>query len=87
MLQAYGFDVGQEAERKKAELEKGITELLNPNGKKAGNEVGTEDQINTEDKLIGRPEMEDYERNSDPAKAVTGRQPKPSNPEGSEKQT
>lgn len=31
----------------------------------------------------GRPPMDDTERNSDPSKAVTGKQPKPSNPEGS----
>ena len=31
----------------------------------------------------GRPEMDDSERSSDPAKSLTGKQPKPSNPEGS----
>jgi hypothetical protein len=31
----------------------------------------------------GRPRMDDDERNSDPGKAETGRQPKPSNPDGS----
>ena len=31
----------------------------------------------------GRPTMDDTERSSDPAKAATGKQPKPSNPEGS----
>ena len=31
----------------------------------------------------GRPELDDSERSSDPLKAQTGKQPKPSNPEGS----
>ena len=31
----------------------------------------------------GRPEMDDIERSSDPAKSMSGKQPKPSNPEGS----
>lgn len=31
----------------------------------------------------GRPGMDDTERNSDPLKSQTGKQPKPSNPEGS----
>ena len=31
----------------------------------------------------GRPEMDDTERSSDPAKSMSGKQPKPSNPEGS----
>ena len=35
---------------------------------------------------IGRPTLDDSERASDPAKSMTGRAPKPSNPEGSEAQ-
>ena len=31
----------------------------------------------------GRPEMDDTERSSDPVKSMSGKQPKPSNPEGS----
>ena len=31
----------------------------------------------------GRPKMDDTERNSDPAKSMSGKQPKPSNPKGS----
>ena len=35
---------------------------------------------------VGRPTMDDDERNSDPGNSITGRQSKPSNPEGSEAQ-
>lgn len=35
------------------------------------------------DGKVGRPEMDDTERSSDPLKSQTGAQPKPSNPEGS----
>ena len=37
----------------------------------------------TEETKIGRPEMTDDERTSDPEAALRGKQPKPSNPEGS----
>lgn len=37
----------------------------------------------TEERKVGRPELSDEERTSDVSKAYTGKQPKPSNPEGS----
>lgn len=40
-----------------------------------------------EDSPTGRPTLSDSERHSDPYNSVTGRNPKPSNPEGSEAQT
>lgn len=77
LLQTYGYDMGQEVERKKQEKSKGITDLFVP--------AGTEQKVeeSTTDSKIGRPELDDSERTSDPAKAITGKQPKPSNPEGS----
>lgn len=86
MLQAHGFDVGQEAERKRMEMQDGITELLNPNAS-VQSKPETNKTTSDESEKVGRPELEDEERTSDPLKAETGRQPKPSNPEGSEKQT
>ena len=77
LLQTYGYDMGQEVERKKQEKSKGITDLFVP----AGTEQKAEES--TTDSKIGRPELDDSERTSDPAKAITGKQPKPSNPEGS----
>ncbi len=41
----------------------------------------------TETETVGRPTLSDEERQSDPYNSVTGRLPKPSNPEGSEAQT
>lgn len=48
-------------------------------------EPQTEETITevTEERKVGRPELPDEERTSDVSKAYTGKQPKPSNPEGS----
>lgn len=73
LLQTHGYDMDQELERKKAEGP--VTPPVeNPAAQDASN--GGEDKQ-------GRPEMDDTERNSDPLKSQTGKQPKPSNPEGS----
>lgn len=45
--------------------------------------VMVEQMVTEEQRKRGRPEMDNTERNSDPADAVTGKQPKPSSPEGS----
>jgi hypothetical protein len=82
LLQTYGYDMGQEVERRKAEEAKGVTETLTPPLEKTTTTTTTGD-----DPSRGRPTMDDSERHSDPAKSVTGRQPKGSNPEGSEAQT
>ena len=80
LLQTYGYDMGQEIERRKSEEQKGVYEVLVPqdktNEEKPAEDTGTR----------GRPTLDDSERHSDPAKSVTGRQPKGSNPEGSEAQ-
>lgn len=80
LLQTYGYDMGQEVERRKTEEKTGIYEVMVPPDK----ETSSEDNENTS---TGRPTLDDSERHSDPAKSVTGRQPKGSNPEGSEEQT
>ena len=46
-------------------------------------EETTEITETTEERKIGRPELSDEERTSDVSKAYTGKQPNPSNPEGS----
>lgn len=78
LLQAYGYDMKQEVERRKSEEEKGVNAALESRNGKA-----SEAESSTEDGKIGRPELDDSERTSDPAKAITGKQPKPSNEEGS----
>lgn len=73
LLQTHGYDMDQEMERKKGEGP--VTPPVeNPAAQDASNRG--------EDKQ-GRPEVDDTERNSDPLKSQTGKQPKPSNPEGS----
>lgn len=69
MLQTHGYDMEQEAERKKQD----------PADMKGAKQT----QPAAESEKIGRPELDDSERTSDPTKALTGKQPKPSNPEGS----
>lgn len=74
MLQTNGFDMGQEEERLKQE-----------GGGIQTPAVNTPEKTEQEGKpgKPGRPPLDDAERNSDPAKSFTGKQPKPSNPEGS----
>lgn len=79
LLQVHGFDFKQEAARKTKELEEGTYELLN----KECFEQNHSDDCNESEGKVGRPEMTDDERTSDPSKAMTGKQPKPSSPEGS----
>jgi len=83
LLQTYGYDMGQEVERRKAEEQKGINDVLVPPASNAT----TEEKSGGDEAKTGRPTLDDSERHSDPAKSVTGRQPKGSNPEGSEEQT
>ena len=73
MLDIHGYDMDQEVERRQKENENGTTDLLTPRDAKDDESTGTP----------GRPALDDSERQSDPADAQTGRQPKPSSPEGS----
>lgn len=77
MMEIHGYDEQQEFERRRAEDEMGITDTLTPR------ENTTESETTDGDGKIGRPTLDDSERNSDPADAVTGKQPKPSSPDGS----
>lgn len=80
LLQTHGFDFKQEVTRKESEIKDGSFMLMNK--ETATNSV--ENNATTETKQKGRPTLSDEERESDPAKSVTGRAPKPSRPEGSE---
>ena len=72
MLQTHGYDMDQERERMKTD----------PPRENAAKEAAPDSSDSGQAKR-GRPTMNDTERSSDPAKAATGKQPKPSNPEGS----
>ena len=85
LLESYRVDIDTELERKKAEQKNGVTELFVAPGKAATNNSNNNDN-DSEDVTVGRPTMDDSERQSDPGNSETGRQPKPSSPEGSEQQ-
>lgn len=78
MMDIHGFDMKQEYDRRKNEDETGITDTLLPRENKDEN-----DTTGNGDGKVGRPSMDDTERQSDPADSLTGKQPKPSSPDGS----
>lgn len=72
MLQMHGYDMDQEQERKKSEAP--VTSPI----EKPESQESSENESKQ-----GRPTLDDSERTSDPMKSLTGKQPKPSSPEGS----
>ena len=81
MMSMSGYDMDQEVKRRRAEDADGVTETLLPRDAKENGDSTENKQ--TENKKPGRPALDDNERNSDPADAITGKQPKPSSPDGS----
>ena len=77
VLQVHGYDLDQEVERMKSEQSGDISSVMQRPS------VKPESTAPEPGGKLGRPEMDDTERNSDPAKSSTGAQPKPSRPEGS----
>lgn len=73
LLDAYGYSLDKEFEQRKTEAEE-IDDVLVDRTKAEVTE-GTGE--------TGRPELNDSERTSDPDAAERGKQPKPSNPDGS----
>ena len=71
MLQNHGYDMEQEQERMKTEPKRETPSAKEQTVPSDG------------EKKTGRPALDDSEKKSDPAKGLSGRQPKPSNPEGS----
>lgn len=78
LLQNHGYDYKQEVTRMQDEQNSGSHALFTKY-----KTTPTEDADETAKSKIGRPELSDEERTSDVGKAMTGKQPKPSNPEGS----
>lgn len=72
MLQTHGYDLTQEVARRAEEAKNGAPMPEDRGGAPGGDAKGP-----------GRPEMDETERNSDKGNALTGKQPKPSRPEGS----
>jgi len=77
LLDAHGVNMETEYDRKKQELDEGKTAVFVAPGKAS---------TNNGDGSPGRPTLDDSERESDPGNSETGRNPKPSVPEGSEPQ-
>ena len=84
MLEAHGVDVDMEYERMKKEKADGYDEVFVKPG--ASNKQDNNDTSGG-DKKKGRPVLEDGDRNSSVDNSETGRNPKPSQPNGSEEQT
>lgn len=78
LLKSYGFDFDMETQKIQQEIKDGVTPPIN-----AGDSVPSN---TSNESVMGRTTLDDSERNSDPSKSVTGRQPKPSAPEGSQAQ-
>lgn len=93
MLSAHGYDLAQEEGRRAKEAAEGIVNPqvipsdVNGDGASDTTKGGTKPkqpgEIPLDEAKIGRPELDDDERTSDPANALRGKQPKPSNEDGS----
>ena len=74
MLETQGYSLEMERQVRESEKSDGTDETMLP--RELGNESFVQEKV-------GRPEKDESERTSDPEAAVRGKQPKPSNPEGS----
>ena len=83
LMESYNLDVEMEYEQKKREADAGYDEVFAKPGTTPVEQNAEEPEG---DAKIGRPKMDEDERNSDENNAATGAQPKPSRPEGSESQ-
>ncbi len=82
MMKTQGYSVEVEKTQREKESSDGTDEVLSVRATKAE----SKSEGSSEETTQGRPTLDDSERKSDPSKSETGRQPKPSSPEGSEKQ-
>lgn len=82
LLNHYHIDMETEYELKKDEIDSGKNDVF---VKPGINQADTVESSGSGD-TIGRPTLDDSERQSDPGNSVTGRAPKPSSENGSEEQ-
>ena len=80
MLKTQGYSLEVEKENREKEKKDGTDETMLP---RELSNTGYVEETNN----VGRPEMDNTERTSDPESAIRGKQPKPSNPEGSMDET
>lgn len=79
MLDTQGYSLAIERKNREKEKSDGTDETMLP--RDIGNSTYIDNSTTTT--KVGRPEMDNDERTSDPESALRGKQPKPSNPEGS----
>lgn len=85
MMETHGYSLDVEKAQRSKESSDGTDEtLISRDAAKAPTETNNESgNSGNKDSKGGRPEMEDDERHSDPDAAMRGKQPKPSNEDGS----
>ena len=76
MLETQGYSLEMERQARETEKKDGTDKVMLP--RELGNTTYVDNTTN-----VGRPQVEDTERTSDPESALRSKQPKPSNPEGS----
>jgi len=81
MMEVQGYSLEVERETREKEKKDGTDEVMVPR-EISNSQYITYDTTKTNN-TVGRPTLDTTERTSDPESAVTGKQPKPSNPEGS----
>lgn len=81
MLKTQGYSLEVERENREKEKSDGTDEVMLP--REIGNTTYVDNSSSSTINKVGRPEMDNDERTSDPDAAARGKQPKPSNPEGS----
>jgi len=79
MMETNGYSIEVERKNRETEASDGTDDILFPREVM----VSATTEINNTTNKVGRPEKDETERTSDPEAAVRGKQPKPSNPEGS----
>ena len=82
MMETHGYAPDVEKEQRSKEKSDKTDEVLAPRVTTAVT-AKTSDGNSSGDGKVGRPEMDDDERTSDPSKSETGKAPKPSNEDGS----
>ena len=80
LLNTMGYNMEDEVLRRTREDKAGIYKILTPNNGKEDMSQDASDGSGEETR--GRKELDDSERQSDPEASTRGKQPKPSNPEG-----
>ena len=80
MMNAYGYSINNEKMQREKEADDGTDEALKPRETKAATQNSTTESDSTKEsdsaKPVGRPKMDDEERNSDPENAIRSKQAK-----------